>query len=581
MKQIHPFDYLPLELALKQRLIRVARGEEKADVVLKNAAYVNVFSRELLHGDIALIDGTIAGVGVYSGHREYDMTGKTVAPGFIDGHIHLESSLVSPAEFVRAVLPHGTTTVIADPHEIANVCGLAGIEYMLQATENLPLDVLFMLPSCVPAAEVDENGAMLDWQDIDAYYTHPRVLGLGEMMNYPGVITGNKAVVNKIVRARAYEKLVDGHAPHLSGAALNAYVAAGIYSDHECASFEEAVTKLRMGQCIMIREGTAAQNLEGLIDLLVPQYASRCMFATDDKHPLDLLEKGHIDYIARKAVSLGVDPLVAASVASYHAAQYFRLYNKGAIAPGYAADFAVMNDLETFDVCMVFKNGKLVCEGRQPYVDLPHIATHVSERVRETFHMPAITLANLAAHKPLPLIGMIPGQIITEDLGHAQGVDIDKDILKAAVAERHRYTGHVGLAYVKGYGLKSGAIATSIAHDSHNLIAVGTNDEDMAIAMNRVAALGGGMAVVDQGKVMAELALPIAGLMSDAPLQEVNEALETVKAQAYRQGASKGIDPFMTLSFVSLPAIPSLRLLTKGAFSVDQWAFIDSTNLAE
>ena len=566
---------LSVELAKKQRVIRVAAGSEKADAVLKNADYVNVFSGELLHGDIAIAEGIVAGIGSYSGNVEYDMTGKTVIPGFIDAHIHLESSLLSPAEFVHAVLPHGTTTVITDPHEISNVCGTVGIDYMMKATEDLPIDVFFMLPSCVPADRVDENGATLNWQDIDAYYNHPRVLGLAEMMNYHGVANCDEEILKKIIRARDHQKLVDGHAPDLAGKKLNAYLAAGIYSDHECATFEDAVEKLRNGQYIMIREGTAAQNLEGLISLLVPNYASRCVFCTDDKHPLDLLEKGHIDYIARKAVELGADPLLAVSVASYNCAQYFRLHDRGAVAPGYIADLAVLNDLSSFDVCMVFKNGCLVCEGREIHCEKRGLVPELTETVCNTFRMPVLKAEQFAVEKPLPLIGLIPGQIITEDLGHADQVDLERDILKAAVAERHKNTGHVGFSYVKGYGLKTGAVATSIAHDSHNLIAIGTNDADIVLAMNHVASMGGGMAVTNQGEITAELALPIAGLMSKGTLPEVNDALEALKAQAYKQGASKGIDPFMTLSFMSLPAIPSLRLLTKGVFSVEKWDFVE------
>jgi len=569
------FENLSAELEKKQHMIRVAKGDEPADVVLKNATYVNVFSNELLHGDIAVAEGRIAGIGSYAGHTEWNMAGKVVIPGLIDAHIHLESSLLSPVEFARAVLPHGTTTVITDPHEIANVCGLAGIDYLLQATENLPIDVYFMLPSCVPAAAVDENGAKLEWQDIDAYFSHPRVLGLAEMMDYPGVTSCDATPLNKIIRAHAQQKLVDGHAPGLSGALLNAYVGAGIYSDHECATFENAREKLRNGQYIMIREGTAAQNLEALMGLLTPQYAPRCMFATDDKHPLDLLQKGHIDYLARKAIRLGADPLLTVGLTSCHAAQYFGLRDKGAIAPGYAADFAVLNDLERFDVCMVFKNGSMVYDGSEVHFEAPQVDAALSSVVRNTFHLPDLTIERLAAEKPLPLIGMIPGQIVTDHLGHADCVDIQKDILKAAVAERHQSTGHVGLAYIQGYGLQSGAVATSVAHDSHNLIAIGANDEDMVLAMNEVIRMGGGIVVVDHGKVTAELSLPIAGLMNEAPIHEVNDALERAKAQAYSQGVHHGIDPFMTLSFMSLPVIPSLRLLTRGAFSVTEQKFVE------
>ncbi|MBR6525587.1 MAG: adenine deaminase [Clostridia bacterium] len=565
---------IALKLKKKQHMVRVAMGEEKADVVLKNAAYVNVFSNEICHGDIAVAEGLVVGMGEYDGLTEYDMTGKIVAPGFIDAHIHLESSLVTPGEFARAVLPHGTTTVICDPHEIANVCGVKGIEYMLEATQGLPVDMHFMLPSCVPAAPVDESGAELSWRDINAYFDHPRVLGLAEMMNYPGVISGDAATIEKIVVSQAHHKKIDGHAPGLSGKQLNAYMSAGVYSDHECADMQNALEKLRKGQFIMIREGTAAQNLETLMGLLVPQYASRCMFCTDDKHPQDLLRKGHIDYIARKAVHLGADPILTIKAATHYAARYFLLNNKGAISPGYLADFCVMDDLHDFHVRMVFKRGKLVWDGEHAHVSQPDIDPSLTRAVHDTFHLPLITPDMLKIPEPLPLIGMIKGQIITRNLGHAATADTANDILKMAVAERHRNTGHIGVCYVKGYGLKAGAVATSIAHDSHNLIAVGANDADIALAMNHVARIGGGMAVVQNGRVTAELPLPIAGLISEAPLQQVNAQLEACVMQARSQGVSEGIDPFMTLSFMSLPVIPALRLLTKGAFDVEKWAYV-------
>lgn len=563
------------ELKNQEKIIRVAGCCEKADLVLKNASYVNVFTGELLTGDIAVANGIIAGIGRYSGEAELDMTGKVVVPGFIDAHIHLESSLLSPAEFLKAVLPHGTTTVVADPHEIANVCGTAGIEYMLQATEDLPVDVRFMLPSCVPAAPVDENGATLGPEDIGPFYRESRVLGLAEMMNFPGVTGCDPAVLGKIADAQAHGKIVDGHAPGLTGSALNAYIAAGIRSDHECSAAAEAMEKLRAGQYIMIREGTAAHNLGALVNLIRPPYASRCMFATDDKHPLDLLEKGHIDYIARKAVRLGADPLLTVCLTSRNAAEYFGLTGKGAVAPGYTADLAVLNDLESFDVGMVFKDGRLVYDGSETRIAAPAVTPALDALVRDTFHLPTITEDRLKASKPLPLIELVPGQIITRDAGHADGIDTGKDVLKAAVAERHHNTGHVGVALVTGYGLKAGAVATSIAHDSHNLIGIGANEEDIALAMNRVAEIGGGIVVTEHGKVTAELRLSIAGLMSDEPLAKVNADLEKAKAQAYRQGVSHGIDPFMTLSFMSLPVIPSLRLLTTGVFSVDKWTPVD------
>ena len=564
------------KLLKKQRIIDVAAGREKADLVLKNATYVNVFSGELDTRDIAVAEGLIVGLGRYAGTQEVDMTGKIVCPGFLDAHIHLESSLVSPAEFARAVLPHGTTTVITDPHEITNVMGTDGIDYMLCATEGLPVDVQFMIPSCVPASPLDESGANLDYRDVDSFFDHPRVLGLAEMMNFPGVISGDSATVSKIVASQAHHKKIDGHAPGLSGDALNAYIAAGVYSDHECADMDDAMEKLRLGQFIMIREGTAAKNLEALMPLLRSEkYFSRCMFCTDDKHPSDLLEKGHIDYICREAVARGADPIMTVQVACLHAARYFLLNNRGAIAPGYLADFAIVEDLKDFHVVTVYKRGKLVYQdGTVADFPLPQIPEHLDKRAHDTFRLPVLTPADFANARPRGLIGMVPGQIITQDCGYASGVDTNADILKMAVIERHKNTRHIGIGYLKGYGLKSGAVATSVAHDSHNIICVGANDEDMAFAVNRIAWNHGGIVVVENGQILAELPLEIAGIMSDKPLGEVNTLLENAKQAAYTLGVGKDIDPFMTLSFMSLPVIPTLRLTTRGVVDVNTQQYV-------
>ena len=564
------------KLLKKQRIIDVAAGREKADLVLKNATYVNVFSGELDTRDIAVAEGLIVGLGRYAGTQEVDMTGKIVCPGFLDAHIHLESSLVSPAEFARAVLPHGTTTVITDPHEITNVMGTDGIDYMLCATEGLPVDVQFMIPSCVPASPLDESGANLDYRDVDSFFDHPRVLGLAEMMNFPGVISGDSATVSKIVASQAHHKKIDGHAPGLSGNALNAYIAAGVYSDHECADMDDAMEKLRLGQFIMIREGTAAKNLEALMPLLRSEkYFSRCMFCTDDKHPSDLLEKGHIDYICREAVARGADPIMTVQVACLHAARYFLLNNRGAIAPGYLADFAIVEDLKDFHVVTVYKRGKLVYQdGTVADFPLPQIPEHLDKRAHDTFRLPVLTPADFANARPRGLIGMVPGQIITQDCGYASGVDTNADILKMAVIERHKNTRHIGIGYLKGYGLKSGAVATSVAHDSHNIICVGANDEDMAFAVNRIAWNHGGIVVVENGQILAELPLEIAGIMSDKPLGEVNTLLENAKQAAYTLGVGKDIDPFMTLSFMSLPVIPTLRLTTRGVVDVNTQQYV-------
>lgn len=562
------------QLAAKQRIIAVAAGREKADLVLKNAKYLNVFSNEFLCGDIAVANGLIAGVGKYDGKTEIDVSGKLVLPGFIDAHIHLESSMVTPAEFAKAVVAHGTTTVITDPHEITNVMGIDGVEYMIQASQNLPIDVHFMMPSCVPATEIDESGAELDCKDIDLYLDNKKVLGLAEMMNYVGVINSDKNVLSKIVTSQAHHKKIDGHAPELSGNDLNAYIAAGVYSDHECSTFENALEKLRKGQFIMIREGTAAHNLKALMPLLTQQYYSRCMFATDDKHPSDLLHGGHIDYIVKQALKNGADPIVALKTATHHAARYFLLNNKGAIASGYLADIVVVDNLEDFNVETVFKCGKLVFDGEVKDFSAPTVDEKLAEKCFDTFHLDSVTPSSFKVDGKLGLIGLVGGELLTRNLGTADKIDVENDILKIACIERHKGTNHIGVGYVKGYSLKSGAVATSVAHDSHNIITVGCNDDDIAVAVNAIKDSKGGIAVVENGKIKALLELPIAGLMSDEPLTTVNEKLENAKSSAYELGADKSIDPFMTLSFLSLPVIPSLRITTKGVFDAENWKML-------
>ena len=563
------------KLLKKQRIIAAAAGREPADLVLKNATFVNVFSNELSTMDIAVAEGLIVGMGSYQGRSEVDCTGKIVLPGFLDAHIHLESSLVSPTEFVKAVLPHGTTTVVTDPHEIANVMGTDGIEYMLQATEDLPVDVRFMLPSCVPATPLDESGAILDYRAIDSFYDHPRVQGLAEMMNFVGAINGDEQTVEKIVAAQAHHKKIDGHAPDLQGNDLNAYIAAGVYSDHECHDVKDAIAKLERGQFIMIREGTAARNLEALMPLLTGKYADRCMFCTDDKHPNDLLEKGHIDYIVKKAISLGADPITAVKVACHNAARYFLLNNRGGISPGYLADFVIIDNFQAFNIEQVYKKGVLMVDhGEIQDFPSPEIEPYLVERAHKTFHVAALTAEDFAEKRPRGIIGMVDGEITTVDAGYSDRIDVEYDVLKIAVVERHKNTHHIGICYIQGYGLKSGAVATSISHDSHNIIVVGTNETDMAAAVNRVVELNGGIVVWDGGQSVAEVPLSIAGIMSDEPLVTVNEKLETAKDAAHKLGVNPGIDPFMTLSFMALPVIPSLRITTRGVFDVTTQSYV-------
>ncbi|MDO4477976.1 MAG: adenine deaminase [Lachnospiraceae bacterium] len=572
-------------LAKRRHRILVASGKESADLVLKNARYLNVFTNDFREGDIAICEGFFAGIGEYSGREEIDLKGKTVVPGFMDGHLHLESSIISPRQYARTVLPHGTTAIFADPHEIANVLGETGIDYILDSTAGMPLEIFITLSSCVPATCFDEAGADLTYRQLSNYIQEERVRGLAEMMNYPGIVNADEAVIRKLqVTMKAYKR-VDGHAPGLTGKELNAYVTAGISSDHECSTFEEALEKLSLGQWIMIREGTACHNLEKLMPLLKGQYFSRCLLVTDDKHSSDLVDQGHIDHIIRKAISLGAKPEHIFKVASFNAAEYFGLNYRGAISPGYQADFVILDDVNTVDIHSVYKKGVKVAEQGilTPEIDEilsqedPHVREFYGNEVRKSVHIGTITEDKLQPKNgKAKLIGLVPHEILTTDEGWAESVDVDKDIVKLAVVERHKATGHVGVAYLKGYGLKNGAVATTIAHDSHNLIVAGTNDTDILTAINRLQDIQGGMVVVENGAVKAEMALPIAGLMCDLTTEEVREKMTELKAAATALGTSKDIDPFMTLSFVSLPVIPQLRLTTLGVVDVDSFSLVES-----
>lgn len=583
--------------------ILAASGASKASLVLKHARVVNVFTETLEEADVAIEGGFIVGVGSYDGVEEVDLGGMILCPGFMDGHIHLESSMVSPGDFCRAVLPHGTTAVITDPHEIANVAGTAGIRYMMEATETLDLDVFFMLPSCVPSTGLDESGAVLDAAALEPFYKSERVLGLAELMNSYGTVKADAGILEKVGAALASGKLVDGHAPFLGGSGLNAYVTAGVTSDHECSDIEEAREKYARGQWIMVREGTAAKNLEALMPLFEAPYYQRSMLVTDDKHPGDLIRYGHIDYIIRSAVKRGADPVRAIKMGSFNTASYFGIKNRGAVAPGYLADLVLLKDLESFDVLRVWKAGKVVAENgvclSEP-VEEKSWDDNIKDRVFHSFHMEEIKeehlvipeLADGGAGKTLRVIGLMPDQLITTEMlvpyapdasgemqpveagGLAPGVDIGKDIVKLAVFERHHHTGHVGLGFLGGYGLKKGAVASSIAHDSHNLIIAGTNDADMVLAGNCVRKNRGGLAVVVDGKLIGELPLPIGGLMTGASADEVEKTLEYLKVELRKLGIPETVDPFMTLGFVSLPVIPKLRLNTYGVIDVDSQSVV-------
>lgn len=557
---------------LKKKLIDVAAGRDKAELVFKNVKYLNVFTNRFVTADVAITSGYVAGIGDYNGENEIDCTGRYLVPGFIDSHIHLESSIVSPKTFSRVVSAHGTTAVVTDPHEITNVLGADGIEYMLKATENLPIDVFFVIPSCVPASPFDENGAVINHLDTEKYMDNPRVLGLAEMMNFPGTVGGDGEIIKMILSAENSGKVTDGHAPGLGGKSLNAYAAAGVMSDHECTTAEEALEKLSLGQYIMIRQGTAGRNLEALVPLLNGDTYTRCLFATDDKHPGELSENGHIDYIIKKAISSGVKPEIAYKVASFNAAQYFNLPQRGAIAPGYIADMVLLDDIQNVAISAVYKNGKMP---ELTVKENSDVDSALNARARRTMNTAKITEKSIGITKSSEkVIGLINGQIVTTDEGEAESIDIQNDILKVCVVERHKNTGHIGRCYIKGYGLKSGAVATSIAHDSHNIIAVGTNDSDIVTAVNTIIDMGGGMVVVNSGSVVESLPLEIAGLMTDADIDYVNGKIDSLKQAAYSLGVNKNIDPFMTLSFVSLPVIPHIKLTTLGVVDVDKFELL-------
>jgi adenine deaminase len=560
-----------------ETLISVARGEEPADLLLKNGQLVNVLSGEIHAADIALHAGQVVGLGDYQAREVVDLDGRFVCPGFMDAHVHLESAMVQPAEFARAVIPYGTTAVFCDPHEIANVSGLDGVRYILDASEGLALSVFVMAPSCVPATHMETAGAELGASDIQELLVHERVIGLAEMMNFPGVLFRVPAVLDKI-RVTG-DRPVDGHAPGLIGRDLNAYVAAGVRSDHECTDLREAREKLRRGMHIMIREGTTARNLHTLLPLVTPENSRLCHFCTDDRHPDTLLSEGSIDDLVRKAIAWGLRPVTALQMATINTAEYFGLRNVGAVAPGYRADLLVLDDLETVEVNQVYSAGRLVArEGTY----LLHAADQLHVPVQPTVHLAASPLdfSIAAGEGPARVIGAIPNQVVTQDLrlapttdnGHVVA-DPDRDLLKLAVVERHHRTGNVGLGLVTGVGLKRGAIASSIAHDSHNIIVVGTDDDEMRAAVTAIAEMGGGQVVVAGGKIQAACPLPIAGLVSDRPLEEVRDQVEALTRAAHALGCTLP-EPLMTMSFLALPVIPSLKLTDKGLVDVSAFDFV-------
>lgn len=557
-------------------LIAVARGEEPADLLLKNGRLVNVLSGEVHPVDLAVHSGRVVGWGAYRARQVVDLGGRFICPGFMDAHVHLESSMVQPAEFARAVVPRGTTSVACDPHEIANVLGLAGVRYILEASRGLPLSVYVMAPSCVPATYLETAGAELSPADIAEILTWERVLGLAEMMNYPGVLNRVPAVLDKI--RIAGNRPVDGHAPGLRGLDLNAYAAAGIRSDHECTGPEEAREKLRRGMHIFIREGTTARNLHALLPVVTPANARLCHFCTDDRHPDTLLTEGGVDDLVRKAIAWGLDPVTAIQMATINTAEYFGLRDSGAVAPGYRADFLVLDDLDSVQVTQVYAAGHLVAEGGRflPSTSGFHVPVQTSVHV----DVAALDFAIAAGEGPARVIGVIPGQVVTEDLRREPAVvegqvvsDPSRDLLKIAVVERHHATGNVGRGLVHGLGLKRGAIASSVGHDSHNLIIVGASDGDMRAAVAAITEMGGGQVAIFDGEVQAACPLPISGLMSDQPLEAVRDQVAALTQAAHALGCTLP-DPLMTMSFLALPVIPALKLTDKGLVDVSRFELV-------
>jgi adenine deaminase len=561
-----------------KELISVARGEEPADLLLKNARIVNTFIGEIEQADVAIYGDKIAGVGDYSKAKEIiDLQGKFLAPGLINGHTHIESSMLHPARYAQAVVPRGTLAVVTDLHEIANVCGSEGIKFVTDLARKLPLDMLFMAPSCVPATNLETSGARISSKEVKKILAHPKIIGLGEMMNFPGVVSGDEEVLQKIGASKG--KVIDGHAPGLAGKELNAYLSAGILSDHESTTLEEGKEKLRRGMYLMIREGSSEKNLDALLPLVTDNTYKRCLFVVDDRNCSDLLREGDIDAVVRKAISRGLEPVRAIQMATINAAEYFRLYDRGGIGPGYIANLITITDLAKLEIGMVFYQGKLVAREGKPLFPLPSVTLELRDTVRIKPPM-GKSLKIAAVDKTYPVIEIVPGQIVTRRVMEKMKVvdgalmpDVERDILKLVVVERHKASGNIGVGLVKGFGLKKGALASSVAHDSHNIIAVGANDLDILKAIEEINRLQGGLVVYADLELLASLPLPIAGLLSPEPLEVVVSQHEKVEKATADLGNLPPA-PFAILSFLALPVIPELRLTDLGLVDVNKFKLI-------
>ncbi len=569
---------------LKNRIL-AARKEIASDLVLKGGNLLNVFSCETYEADIAIYDGVIVGTGTgYRGNTEIDIRGKWVTPGLVDGHLHIESSMLVPSMLAPELLSHGTTTIVSDPHEIANVLGMDGIRFMLDDSSRIPMDIFFMAPSCVPSTHLETSGAVLDVSSLSSLTDEPRILGLAEMMNFPGVLSGDRDVMEKI--ALFQDKIIDGHSPGMTGSDLQAYISAGIRSDHESTDRSEGILKIKNGMILMIREGTSAKNMADLLPLVNSKNARRCCLVSDDLHPLDLEKRGHLDFALKKAVSLGLDAATAVQLVTLNPSEYFGLKNIGAIAPGYKADIAVFNDMKDFEIDKVYKNGDLVVDGGKPvYLSAGETKRHIKKSWRAGgFRVSPVSLEDLRipyTGKKVRVINVVPGQIITkasiETPKEKKGdivSDIESDILKLCVVERHKGTGNIGLGLVKGLGLARGAIASSVAHDSHNIIAAGVRDEEILLSINTVKEMAGGQVVVCGDTILAQLPLEVAGLMSACSFEEMVRQVESLKKAASDIGCSLD-DPFMLLSFLALPVIPELKLTDRGLIDVERFEIVD------
>lgn len=563
-----------------RQLIIAAKGDENSELVFKNANVINVFTGEIIFGDLAVDNGRIVGIGSYKGETEIYLDGKYISPGFIDSHVHIESSMSTPTQFARAVIPRGVTSIISDPHEIANVKGIDGIRYMIEDAKDTPLDVYVMLPSCVPSTEFENAGAILEAKDLEELINEESVLGLGEMMNYPGVIAAEDKILDKLILGR--KTIIDGHGPVIKDKDLNAYAAAGIKTEHESSTTEEVLERLRLGMYILIREGSAAKDLRNIIQTVTKDNLRRFLLCTDDKHPEDLINEGSIDFNIKLAIKAGIDPVDAIKMATLNSAECYGLKDKGAIAPGYRADLVIIDNLDDFNIIKVFKDGELVAENNKPLFE---VKSYLPNNMKDSVNIKKVEVKDIQIIMKTDkanIISIVEDSLVTERVvkkvkvenGHFQYSD--EDILKLVVVERHSATGNIGVGLIENFQLENGAIGSTIAHDSHNILVVGDNDEDILSVIEEIERIGGGLVIVSNGKVLKSLTLEIGGLMTSKPIEETNLALKEMMRISQKQlKVNPEIDPFMTLAFMALPVIPKIKLTDMGLFDVENFNFIE------